>query len=182
MLPWLRDRPVTMVRYPDGLGGPRFFQKNAPSYFPDWIRRVEVAKEGGTVTHAVCDKPATLVYLANQACIEIHAFTSRVDKLGEPDQAVFDSDPPDASGSRTSGARCGRANCPTTTSACPSSSGPGRSRLHVHVSLTRRADFDAVREFARGAADVLARRHPGRHHHRAAQGQAGDAHLRRRHA
>ena len=62
---------------PDGLGGQRFFQKNAPSYFPDWIRRVEVAKEGGTVTHAVCDKPATLVYLANQACIEIHAFTSR---------------------------------------------------------------------------------------------------------
>ena len=48
MLPWLRDRPITMVRYPDGLGGQRFFQKNASSYFPDWIRRVEVAKEGGT--------------------------------------------------------------------------------------------------------------------------------------
>ncbi|MGO9481644.1 MAG: ATP-dependent DNA ligase, partial [Candidatus Kryptoniota bacterium] len=61
MLPWLRNRPITMVRYPDGLGGQRFFQKNAPSYFPAWIRRVEVAKEGGTVTHAVCDKPATLV-------------------------------------------------------------------------------------------------------------------------
>ena len=40
MLPWLRDRPITMVRYPDGLGGQRFFQKNAPSYFPHWIRRV----------------------------------------------------------------------------------------------------------------------------------------------
>src|ERR1700729_2482840 len=95
MLPWLRDRPITMVRYPDGLGGPRFFQKNAPSYFPDWISRVEVAKEGGTVAHVVCDKPATLVYLANQACIEIHAFTSRADKLEVPDQMVFDFDPPD---------------------------------------------------------------------------------------
>ena len=61
MLPWLRDRPITMVRYPDGLGGQRFFQKNAPAYFPDWIRRVEVAKEGGTVEHAICDQPATLV-------------------------------------------------------------------------------------------------------------------------
>src|SRR3984893_16636404 len=42
MLPWLRDRPITMVRYPDGLAGQRFFQKNAPSYFPDWIRRVRL--------------------------------------------------------------------------------------------------------------------------------------------
>jgi bifunctional non-homologous end joining protein LigD len=47
MLPWLRDRPVTLVRFPDGLGGERFFQKNAPSYFPGWIRRVAVGKEGG---------------------------------------------------------------------------------------------------------------------------------------
>ncbi len=95
MLPWLRDRPITMVRYPDGLGGQRFFQKNAPSYFPDWIHRAEVGKEGGQVEQVVCDRPATLVYLANQACIEIHAFTSRVDKLGAPDQMVFDFDPPD---------------------------------------------------------------------------------------
>ncbi len=70
MLPWLRDRPITMVRYPDGLGGQRFFQKNAPSYFPDWIHRAEVGKEGGQVEQVVCDRPATLVYLANQACIE----------------------------------------------------------------------------------------------------------------
>ena len=95
MLPWLRDRPISMVRYPDGLDGQRFFQKNAPSYFPDWIRRVRVGKEGGEVEHAICDKPATLVYLANQACIEIHGFTSRVDKLDAPDQVVFDFDPPD---------------------------------------------------------------------------------------
>ena len=125
MLPWLRDRPITMVRYPDGLGGQRFFQKNASSYFPDWIRRVEVEKEGGQVEHVVCDKPATLVYLANQACIEIHAFTSRADKLDVPDQMVFDFDPPDAAGSRTSGGpRCGRAICWTTNWACPASSGP----------------------------------------------------------
>src|ERR1700748_3305019 len=95
MLPGLGGRPVPMVRYPDGLDGPRFFQKNAPSYFPDWIRRVRVGKEGGEVEHVVCDKPATLVYLANQACIEIHAFTSRADRPGVPDQIVFDFDPPD---------------------------------------------------------------------------------------
>src|SRR6201993_4531820 len=95
MLPWLGDRPITVVSCPDGRDAQGFFQKNAPSYFPEWIRRVRVGKEGGEVEHAVCDKPATLVYLANQACIEIHAFTSRADKLDLPDQLVFDFDPPD---------------------------------------------------------------------------------------
>ena len=147
MLPWLRDRPITMIRYPDGLGGQRFFQKNAPSYFPDWIRRVEVAKEGGTVTHAVCDKPATPVYLANQACIEIHAFTSRVDKLEMPDQMVFDFDPPDdqrfADVRRAAlWARDLLADDLGLPSFVRTSGGRG---WHVHVPLTRRADFDGSR-------------------------------------
>jgi bifunctional non-homologous end joining protein LigD len=162
MLPWLRDRPITMVRYPDGLDGQRFFQKNAPSYFPDWIRRVRVGKEGGEVEHAVCDKPATLVYLANQACIEIHGFTSRVDKLDAPDQVVFDFDPPD--GERFAEARraalwardllddeLGLTSFVRTT---------GGRGLHVHVGLNRRADFEEVREFAHRVAAMLARRHP----------------------
>lgn len=163
MLPWLRDRPVTMVRYPDGLVGQRFFQKNAPAYFPDWIRRVEVDKEGGVVEHVVCDKPATLVYLANQACIEIHAFTSRADELQLPDQMVFDFDPPDhqrfADVRRAAlwardllDGELGLTTFVRTT---------GGRGLHVHVPLNRRADFDAVREFAHRAAELLARRHPG---------------------
>jgi len=162
MLPWLRDRPITMVRYPDGLDGQRFFQKNAPSYFPDWIRRVRLGKEGGEVEHAVCDKPATLVYLANQACIEIHGFTSRVDKLDAPDQVVFDFDPPD--GKRFAEVRraalwardlldgeLGLTSFVRTT---------GGRGLHVHVGLNRRADFEEVREFAHRVAEMLARRHP----------------------
>jgi bifunctional non-homologous end joining protein LigD len=162
MLPWLRDRPVTMVRYPDGLQGPRFFQKNAPSYFPGWIRRAVVGKEGGQVEHVVCDKPATLVYLANQACIEIHAFTSRVDKLDAPDQMVFDFDPPDGApfADVRRAARWARDLLDGElglTSFVRASGGRG---LHVHVPLNRRADFDAVREFAHRAAEVLARRHP----------------------
>ena len=162
MLPWLRDRPVSMVRYPDGLDGQRFFQKNVPSYFPDWIRRVRVGKEGGQVEHAVCDKPATLVYLANQACIEIHGFTSRVDKLDAPDQMVFDFDPPD--GKRFADVRqaalwardllegeLGLTSFVRTT---------GGRGLHVHVGLNRRAGFDEVLEFTHRVAEVLARRHP----------------------
>jgi bifunctional non-homologous end joining protein LigD len=162
MLPGLRDRPISMVRYPDGLDGQRFFQKNVPSYFPGWIRRVRVGKEGGEVEHAVCDKPATLVYLANQACIEIHAFTSRVDKLGAPDQLVFDFDPPD--GTRFADvrrvalwARDLLAGDLGLTCFVRTTGGRG---LHVHVPLNRRADFGAVREFAHQAAECLARRHP----------------------
>jgi bifunctional non-homologous end joining protein LigD len=162
MLPGLGDRPITMVRYPDGLDGQRFFQKNAPSYFPGWIRRVRVGKEGGEVEHVLCDKPATLVYLANQACIEIHAFLSRVDKLGAPDQMVFDFDPPD--GERFGDVRRAALWARDLldgelglTSFVRTSGGRG---LHVHVALNRRAEFEEVREFAHHAAEVLARRHP----------------------
>jgi bifunctional non-homologous end joining protein LigD len=162
MLPWLRDRPISMVRYPDGLGGPRFFQKNASAYFPDWIRRVVVSKEGGQVEHVICDKPATLVYLANQACIEIHEFTSRADKLDAPDQMVFDFDPPDGAAfadvRRAAlwardllGGELGLTSFVRTT---------GGRGLHVHVPLNRRADFDAVRDFTHHVAQVLARRYP----------------------
>ena len=162
MLPWLRDRPITMVRYPDGLGGQRFFQKNASSHFPRWIRRVEVGKEGGVVEHVICDKPATLVYLANQACIEIHGFLSRAGKVEVPDQLVFDFDPPDGQHfpDERRVALWARELLDGElglTSFVRTSGGRG---LHVHVALNRRAGFDATREFAHQAAEVLARRHP----------------------
>src|SRR2546429_789290 len=162
MLPWLRDRPITMVRYPDGLEGQRFFQKNAPSYFPDWIRRVRVGKEGGEVEHAVCDNPATLVYLANQAAIEIHAFTSRADKLDAPDQMVFDFDPPD--GKEFADVRRAALWARDLldgelglTSFVRTSGGRG---LHVHVGLNRRAGFEEGREVAPRVGQGLAPRHP----------------------
>jgi bifunctional non-homologous end joining protein LigD len=162
MLPWLRDRPVTMMRYPDGLGGPRIVQKNVPAYFPDWIRRVDVPKEGGTVEQAVCDKPADLVYLASQACIEVHAFTSRADQLDAPDQMVFDFDPPDDKHftevrNAALWARELLDDELGLTSYVRTTGGRG---LHVHVPLDRRAGFDPVRDFTHRAAALLASRHP----------------------
>ena len=93
ILPHLRDRPLTLERYPDGIHKQRIFQKEVSSYFPKWIRRVTVKKVGGTVTHLVCNDTATLVYIANQACVTPHIFLSRIDKLDIPDQMVFDLDP-----------------------------------------------------------------------------------------
>ena len=112
----LRDRPLTLERYPDGLGKQRIFQKQVSSYFPQWIRRVIVKKVGGTVTHLVCNDDATLVYLANQACITPHIFLSRVDKLDVPDQVVFDLDPQGEESSRSAPRPGPSSNCWTTSS------------------------------------------------------------------
>jgi bifunctional non-homologous end joining protein LigD len=94
MLPYLRDRPLTMERYPDGIEGTRLIQKRAAAYFPEWIRTASMKKQNGTVQHVVC-QDATLVYLANQACITPHVWLSRIDKPNHPDQMIFDLDPPD---------------------------------------------------------------------------------------
>jgi bifunctional non-homologous end joining protein LigD len=95
MLPHVRGRPVSMQCFPEGVEGSGFFMKNAPSYFPDWIDRVSVAKRGGRVSHVLCTQTATLVYLANQNTITPHVWTSRADQLRRPDRLIFDLDPPD---------------------------------------------------------------------------------------
>jgi bifunctional non-homologous end joining protein LigD len=94
ILGYVRDRPLVLDRYPDGIAGQRIVQKNAGRHFPDWVRTTEVGKQGGSVCHVLADRPDTLVYLANQAAIELHIFLSRVGALDRPDQLVFDLDPP----------------------------------------------------------------------------------------
>jgi bifunctional non-homologous end joining protein LigD len=93
MLQHIRDRPLMLQRVPDGIHRGGFIQQQIPEYFPDWIDRVTVPKEGGTVTHAVLNTVASLVYLVNQACITLHAWLSRADKLEFPDQMIFYLDP-----------------------------------------------------------------------------------------
>ena len=163
MLPWLQDRPVTMMRYPDGLKGQRIVQKNVPAYFPDWIRRVDVPKEGGVLEQAVCGQPADLVYLASQACIEVHAFTSRIGKLDAPDQLVIDFDPPDDKHFKLvrSAALWARELIDDELGLTSYVRTTGGRGLHVHVALDRRAGFDAVRDFTHRVAALLASRHPG---------------------
>jgi len=162
MLPHLEGRPVTMHRFPDGIDGESFYHKEAPDYFPDWIERVTVKKEGGTVHHILVEKAAALVYIANQGCIVPHVWLSRKDRLHHPDQLIFDLDPPDGDFAAVREAArelrelledLGLAVFVKTT---------GSRGLHVLAPLDRSADFDAVRAFARDAARVLAARHPDR--------------------
>ena len=162
IVPYLRDRPMVMARYPDGIRGQRIFQKNIPGYFPSWISRVEVEKTGGELCQVICDKPATLVYLANQACIELHAFLSRASELERPDQLVFDLDPPgdDRFGDAAVLALGLRELLEDELGLTAYVKTTGGKGLHVHVPLRAVDGFDAVRSFAREASEVLAARNP----------------------
>ncbi|MQS17054.1 ATP-dependent DNA ligase [Streptomyces kaniharaensis] len=171
MLPHLRGQPLMLERHPDGIDDPGFMQKDVPDHFPEWIHRAELPKQDGTVTYAVCDDTATLLYLADQACITPHRFLSRADRPDHPDRLVFDLDPPPAFGG---GTPTGEDFTPVREAACllhelldelrlPSTVMTTGSRgLHVLVPLDRQAPFDDVRAFARDLAELLAARHPDR--------------------
>jgi bifunctional non-homologous end joining protein LigD len=93
MLPHLRGRPLTMERYPAGIGREGFWQKDVSKGFPDWLERVEVPKKEGVVHHPVVTDLQSLLWTANQNTITHHVWTSRVPRLQYPDICVFDLDP-----------------------------------------------------------------------------------------
>lgn len=169
-LPHLKDRPLMLELHPDGIGGQRFMQKNVPGHYPDWVRRVELPKEGGTVTHVVADSAETLVYLAGQACTTLHRWPARADRPREPDLMVFDLDPPgggeDFAPVRRAARRLGELLDELEMPWAPMTS--GSRGLHLVVPLDRRrssaggppSDVDDVRDFAREVADTLVARYP----------------------
>ncbi|MFE6337725.1 non-homologous end-joining DNA ligase [Streptomyces sp. NPDC057798] len=162
MLPHLRGRPLMLERHPDGLDGPRFMQKNTPESYPEWVTRVEVPKEGGTVCHPVCDDTATLVLLADQACLTLHRWLSRAGRLDRPDRMVFDLDPAGddfgqvREAARLLGELLDELDLPSALMTT------GSRGLHVIVPLNGHHDFDEVRAFSRDVADTLAAAHPDR--------------------
>ncbi|HEY7470728.1 MAG TPA: non-homologous end-joining DNA ligase [Gemmatimonadota bacterium] len=162
MVPHLKGRPVSMQRYPSGIGGEGFYQKAAPDYFPEWIERVTVSKAGGTVEHVVCNDAATLVYLANQNCITPHVWLSRADRPDHPDRLVFDLDPPRNDFDVVRFAARALRELLEELGLDPFLMATGGRGLHLVVPLDRRADFDTTRGFARDVADLLAARHPDR--------------------
>ncbi|MDD1654325.1 MAG: hypothetical protein LUO91_01275, partial [Methanomicrobiales archaeon] len=96
ILPHLEGRPISMERFPDGIAGESFYQKEIPDYFPAWIHRVSIPyhHKGGSQFQVVCDSPATLVYLADLGCITPHTWLSREGHLSRPDKMILDLDPP----------------------------------------------------------------------------------------
>ena len=181
MLPHVRDRPVSMQRFPDGISGKGFFHKDAPDYFPDWIARAELPKAGGKVTHVLIRNADTLRYLANQNTITPHVFLSRADRPHQPDRLVFDLDPEEGSDFATV-RRAARwtADLLAELELVPFAQVTGSKGIHIWTPLRRRANTDEVRAFANDAAELLAEAAPRRAHDRVPQGEARRTHPRRR--
>jgi bifunctional non-homologous end joining protein LigD len=93
LLPHLQGRPVTMERYPAGIGKKGFWQKDVSKGFPVWLKRVEVPKKDGVVHHPLITDAPSLLWVTNQNTITQHVWTSRVPELYHPDICVFDLDP-----------------------------------------------------------------------------------------
>jgi bifunctional non-homologous end joining protein LigD len=95
MFPHVSNRLLMLQRFPDGIKSAGFYQKEVPGYFPEWIDRAQVSKkEGGNITHVICNSRETAVYLANQACITFHTWLSRAENPDFPDKVIIDLDPP----------------------------------------------------------------------------------------
>lgn len=162
MLPHLRGRPVTLERYPAGIGRKGFWQKDVSRGFPGWLERVEVPKKGGTVNHPLAGDTRSLLWMANQNSVTLHVWPSRVPELTHPDVCIFDLDPsvddPDVARAATLGVRDLLAElglrCWVKTT--------GSKGFHVAVPLDGTAGFDEVAAFAHRAGALLVRRHPER--------------------
>ncbi len=162
MLPHAADRPVSMQRFPQGIDGKGFFHKDAPDHFPAWIKRVEVPKAGGTITHALISNADSLVYLVGQNTITPHVWLSRADRVTQPDRIVFDLDPaPGTDFAQIRRAARATGELLRELGLAPFAQVTGSKGIHVWAPLRRRAHVEEVKELARRAAQVLAERHPG---------------------
>jgi bifunctional non-homologous end joining protein LigD len=142
LLPYLVDRPLVLDRYPDGINGKSFFQKNAPEFVPDWIRTQRVGDKGTGNSFFIVDDVESLRYVANLASIPLHVWASRLSKIGSPDWCVLDLDPKDAPfASVVTVAKAIRRVCDAMgLPSYPKTS--GKTGLHVLVPMGHGFDYD----------------------------------------
>ena len=169
LLPHLRDRPFTMVRWPDGIEAGRFFQKDAPSHMPEWIPTFralvstrDAPRRKKWVNFPLVNDELALLWMVNMGCIDMNAWYSRVDKPDRPDFVLFDLDPsPDVGFAETVQVALlvkqaldafGLVGFPKTSSA---------EGMHVLVPVERRYTYDDTRQFAEIVAGAIARTNRG---------------------
>ncbi len=175
LLPHLADRAVTRIRWPHGVEGSSFFEKNAPSGTPSWVRTVEVPTTGsrassgsGTLRFPICDDLATLTWLANLAALELHVHQWTVEEDGtprHPDRLVIDLDPGEPAGLhecaqvallvRDALAERGLGCTPVTS---------GSKGLHLYAPMDAAGpsslDSDGTTALAKEVAEALQKEHP----------------------
>jgi bifunctional non-homologous end joining protein LigD len=161
MLPHIRRRPITMERYHRGIAAPGFFQKDVSKGFPEWLKRVEVPKHGGTVHHPIANDTKSLLWLANQNSITIHVWPSRAPNLYNPDICVFDLDPSREDELDVLSAAALKLRDLLTELGLPSwIKTTGSKGFHIAVPLDGKSDFATVAQFAHRIGRVLVTHDP----------------------
>jgi bifunctional non-homologous end joining protein LigD len=160
MVPHIAGRPVTMERYPSGIGHGGFLQKDVSKGFPNWLERVDVPKKGGTVHYPLVSDLRSLLWIANQNCVTPHVWSSRVPTLHRPDLCVFDLDPAEdapailrqaALATREVLAELGLPSWVKTS---------GSKGFHIVVPLEGSSGFEEVGTFAGAVGALLVKRDP----------------------
>jgi bifunctional non-homologous end joining protein LigD len=163
MLPHVRDRPIHMNRFPNGIGGIAIQQKRIPESFPAWITRATVdLHRGGVITHAVIDSAATLAYLVNYNMVSVHVWQSRAQAPDRPDQVVFDLDPASDDFSLVRSTARALRQLLEGIGLNPFIKTTGSRGLHVVVPISVGPDFETVHLFAERVAQRLAATDPER--------------------
>lgn len=175
MLPHLRDRPLTLHRFPAGVEGRGFYHKQIDEDAPAWVERVEMGtRDGEPMTYALANNGATLIHLANLNAIALHTCASRRGDLDRPDLFILDLDPSDDDfekvrlGARLLGAMM------AAIGLVPFVKTTGSRGLHVVAPIEPDEGHDAVREVARALAERLCRREPAAFTTETAKKKRGD--------
>src|SRR4051812_24312973 len=166
LLPYLRNRPFTMKRYPHGIDGEVFFQKQAPKGMPEWIPTRQFRtfpREGGSrlVDFPLLNTVEAVLFMVQMNCVDMNAWYSRVDKPHRPEFVLFDLDPPDG------GFELAIEVAHLIRGLLDEVALPGHVKtsgadgIHVVAPITRRSTFEDTYAFAERAARLLERRHPG---------------------
>jgi len=160
MLPHIRQRPVTMERFPAGIDKEGFLQKDISKGYPAWLRRIEVPKKGGTVHHPLVTDTRSLLWLANQNSITPHVWTSRAPDFYQPDICVFDLDPSEDDPGILRGAALGLRDLLAELGLPSWVKTSGSKGFHIVVPLDGKASFDEVSGFSHTVGRVLVARDP----------------------
>jgi bifunctional non-homologous end joining protein LigD len=162
ILPHLRGRPITMERYPAGIGAKGFWQKDVSKGFPSWLERVEVPKKDGVVHHPIVTDTRSLLWMTNQNTITQHVWTSRVPDLDYPDLCVFDLDPSNDDVTEVRGAAVGLRDLLEKLGLPSWVKTTGSKGFHIVVPLDGKTTMESAAHFANAVGSLFVRLAPER--------------------
>ena len=160
MLPHMKGHPLAMLRFNQGIHGERFFHKQAPKYFPEFIERVDVPKQKGKTTYPIVNNIDALLYVANHNTIEFHVLPVRADDLWHPDRLVFDLDPSVEDFDSVRDAALALHDLLDELALASFVMTSGSRGLHIWVPLDRKSTVDEVMSFVSAVATSLVEQHP----------------------